>query len=210
MRRRFLRSRADHKVGVCHVGFRAKGGIWCGALLLFRHCAHSAWPSLSMTPRGSADDRRNGLARPLGSGKHALAARCRVQRRSVPIPQRPRGQEHGYRASLRAWPGSRQQKRAKRQNSKKISRLKPKLPSRTATAQLSVNLDCGPWVRLSLMTLWRVALETVDEPGFGRPEGEPVAPGLLQCNEELPTALHRFRVEVVPALELGLESKLAA
>jgi predicted transposase YbfD/YdcC len=41
--------------------------------------------------------------------KHALATRCRVQRRSVPIPQRPWSQEHGYRASLRAWPGSRQQ-----------------------------------------------------------------------------------------------------
>ena len=65
-------------------------------------------------------------------------------------------------------------------------------------------------VRLSLMTLWRVAFETVDEPGFGGPEGEPVAPGLLQCNEELPTALHGFRVQFVPTLELGLESKFAA
>jgi hypothetical protein len=65
-------------------------------------------------------------------------------------------------------------------------------------------------VRLSLMTLRRVALETIDEPGFGRPEGEPVAPGLLQRNEELPTALHGFRVQFVATFELGLESKLAA
>jgi predicted transposase YbfD/YdcC len=68
-------------------------------------------------------------------------ARCRIQRRSVPIPQRPRSQEHGYRASLRAWPGSRQQKRAKRQKLKKIRRLEPQLSSRAATAQVSVNLD---------------------------------------------------------------------
>ena len=36
-------------------------------------------------------------------------------------------------------------KNAKRQNSKKISRLEPKLPSRAAAAQLSVNLDSEPW-----------------------------------------------------------------
>src|SRR5215510_7826479 len=64
--------------------------------------------------------------------------------------------------------------------------------------------------RVSLMALGRIALELVDEPGLGRAEGEPVAPGLLQPDEELPTALHRLLVEVVPALELDLERKLAA
>src|SRR6516225_5956875 len=62
-----------------------------------------------------------------------------------PDTQRPRSQKHGYRASLRAWLGSRQQKRAKRQNSREIRRVEPELPSRTATAQVRVNLDSEPW-----------------------------------------------------------------
>src|SRR5215510_8151262 len=64
--------------------------------------------------------------------------------------------------------------------------------------------------RVSLIALGRIALEPVDEPGLGRAEGEPVAPGLLQRDEELPTAVHRPLVEVVSALELGLERELAA
>src|SRR5215469_11971995 len=65
-------------------------------------------------------------------------------------------------------------------------------------------------VRPSLMGLGRIALEPVDEPGLRRAEGEPVMPGLLQCDEELPTAVHRLLVQFVRALELGLERELAA
>jgi len=60
------------------------------------------------------------------------------------------------------------------------------------------------------MGLGRIAFEPVDEPGLGRAEGEPVAPGLLQRNEELPATVHRLVVQFVRALELGLECKLPA
>ena len=59
------------------------------------------------------------------------------------------------------------------------------------------------------MGLGRIAFKPVDEPGLGRAQGEPVAPGLLQRNEELPTTIHRLLVQLVRALELGLERKLA-
>src|SRR5262245_32742564 len=64
--------------------------------------------------------------------------------------------------------------------------------------------------RVLLVALGWIALEPIDEPGLGSAEGEPIAPGLLQLDEELPTALHRLLVELVPALELGLEGELAA
>src|SRR5215813_10327641 len=60
------------------------------------------------------------------------------------------------------------------------------------------------------MGLGRVAFEPVDEPGLGRSEREPVATGLLQRNEELPTPVHRLLVQFVRALELRFECKLAA
>ena len=60
------------------------------------------------------------------------------------------------------------------------------------------------------MGLGRIAFEPVDEPGLGRAQGEPVVPGLLQGNEELPATVHRLLVQFVGALELGLECKLAA
>src|SRR5215469_3323231 len=60
------------------------------------------------------------------------------------------------------------------------------------------------------MRLGRIALEAIDEPGLGGAEEEPVAPGLLQFNKELPTAVHRLFVQFVPALELDLERELAA
>ena len=60
------------------------------------------------------------------------------------------------------------------------------------------------------MSLRRIALKPVDEPGLGGAEGEPVAPGLLQCNEELATAVHRLVVQFVAALELGLEGEFTA
>jgi hypothetical protein len=52
--------------------------------------------------------------------------------------------------------------------------------------------------------------EPIDEPGLGRAEEEPVTPGLLQRDEELLTTVHCFLVDVVAALEFGLERKLAA
>jgi hypothetical protein len=60
------------------------------------------------------------------------------------------------------------------------------------------------------MTLGRVAFKPIDEPGLGRAEEEPVTPGLLQRDEELLTTVHCFLVDVVAALEFGLERKLAA
>src|SRR6516162_9527589 len=60
------------------------------------------------------------------------------------------------------------------------------------------------------MRLGRIALEAVYEAGLGGAEGEPVAPGLLQFNKELPTAVHRPFVQFVPALELDLERELTA
>ena len=59
---------------------------------------------------------RQGRARPLGRRKHALAARCRVQRRSVALPNRPWRQKHGRRAALRPRSRARQQNQGKRQN----------------------------------------------------------------------------------------------
>jgi hypothetical protein len=55
------------------------------------------------------------------------------------------------------------------------------------------------------MTLGRVAFKPIDEPGLGRAEEEPIAPGLLQRDEELLTTVHCFLVDVVAALEFGLE-----
>ena len=66
---------------------------------------------------------RQGGSRPLGRRKHALAARCRVQRRSVPIPNRSRRQKHGRRPSLRPRPRSRQQTNRKRQIPPKTGRM---------------------------------------------------------------------------------------
>ena len=59
------------------------------------------------------------------------------------------------------------------------------------------------------MTLGRVAFKPIDEPSLGRAEEEPVTPGLLQRDEELLTTVHCFLVDVVAALEFGLERKLA-
>ena len=62
----------------------------------------------------------------------------------------------------------------------------------------------------SLVGLWRFAFEAVDKTGLGRAEREPIVPGLLQCNEELPTTVHCLFMEFVLALELDLERELAA
>src|SRR6516225_7341306 len=60
------------------------------------------------------------------------------------------------------------------------------------------------------MRLGRIALEAVDEPGLGGAEGEPVAPGLLKFNKELPTAVDLLFVQFVATLEFDLERVLAA
>jgi hypothetical protein len=59
------------------------------------------------------------------------------------------------------------------------------------------------------VTLGRIALEPIDEPGLGRAEKEPVITGLLQRDEELLAAVDYFLVDLVPSFEFGLESKLA-
>jgi hypothetical protein len=59
------------------------------------------------------------------------------------------------------------------------------------------------------MTLGRVALKPIDQPGLGRAKEQPVSTGLLQRDEELLTTVHCFLVDVVAALEFGLERKLA-
>ena len=60
------------------------------------------------------------------------------------------------------------------------------------------------------MGLGRISFEAVDKTSLGRAEGEPIAPGLLQCNKKLPTAIHRLFVQFVAAVELDLEGVLAA
>jgi len=52
--------------------------------------------------------------RPLGRRKHALAARRRVRRRSLPIPLRPRRQKHGRRPPFRPRPRPRKQNQRQR------------------------------------------------------------------------------------------------
>ena len=60
------------------------------------------------------------------------------------------------------------------------------------------------------MTLGRVAFKPIDEPSFGGAEKQPVSTRLLQRDKELLTTVHCFLVDVVAALEFGLERKLAA
>src|SRR5580704_6272168 len=59
------------------------------------------------------------------------------------------------------------------------------------------------------MALRWIALEPVDKPGFGGAEEQPVVTGLLQRDEELLTAVQRFVVDIIPALEFGLKRELA-
>ena len=61
-----------------------------------------------------------------------------------------------------------------------------------------------------LMTLGRIALESINQPGLGRAEEEPVISGLLQGDKEPLTAVDHLVVDIVATLEFGLERKLAA
>ena len=81
---------------------------------------------------------------PLGRRKHALAPGCRVQGRSVALPNRPRCQKHGRRQTLRPRPRTRQQGQGKRQNPSKVRRPGPEIPARNPPAQMTVNLDSVP------------------------------------------------------------------
>ena len=60
------------------------------------------------------------------------------------------------------------------------------------------------------MTLGQVALKPIDEPSLGRAEDEPVVTRLLQVDKELLTTVFCFLVDIVPAIEFGLERKLTA
>ena len=61
-----------------------------------------------------------------------------------------------------------------------------------------------------LMTLGRVALKPIDQPGLGRAKEQPVSTGLLQRDKALLATANCFPMDVVPAIEFGLERKLAA
>src|SRR5450830_1733813 len=89
---------------------------------------------------------RRRRARPLGSREYALAARCRVQGRPVPLPRRPRRQKHGRDPPLRSRPRTRQQIEGKRQDTTQKRRLEPRLPSPNPATQMTVNLDSEPCV----------------------------------------------------------------
>src|SRR6516165_6540232 len=60
------------------------------------------------------------------------------------------------------------------------------------------------------MRLRWIALEPIHQTGLCSAKRKPVAPGLLQCDKELPTAVHRPFVQFIFALELDLERVLAA
>ena len=74
------------------------------------------YPPLYLVRAARHRTHRQGCARPLGRREHALAARCRVQGRSVALPDRPRSQEHGHRPPLRSRPRARQQGQGERQD----------------------------------------------------------------------------------------------
>ena len=80
---------------------------------------------------------RRWLARPLGRRKHALAARRRVQARSVALPRRPRPQEHGRHPTVLPRPPARQHIHTKRQNTKKSSKLEYRFPPPAASNKRS-------------------------------------------------------------------------
>src|SRR6516165_5312342 len=60
------------------------------------------------------------------------------------------------------------------------------------------------------MTLGWIAFKPIDKPSLGRAEEQPVSTRLLQRDKELLTTVNCFLMDVVPAIEFGLERKLAA
>src|SRR6266852_1802652 len=62
---------------------------------------------------------------------------------------------------------------------------------------------------LSLMSLGRIALETIDDAGLRRSERHPLVRETLQREEELLDAVLHLRMEIVLPVELGLERILA-
>src|ERR1700737_1494490 len=62
------------------------------------------YPPLYLVRAARYRTHRQGRARSLGHREHALAARCRIQGRSVALSDRPRSQEHDYRPPLRSRP----------------------------------------------------------------------------------------------------------
>src|SRR3979409_2414931 len=62
------------------------------------------YPPLYLVRAARYRTHRQGRARSLGHREHALAARCRIQGRSVALSDRPRSQKHDYRPPLRSRP----------------------------------------------------------------------------------------------------------
>ena len=61
-----------------------------------------------------------------------------------------------------------------------------------------------------LVTLRRIAFQAIDKRCFGGSENKPIMSRLLQSDEELLTAGHRFLVYVFPSLEPSLKRELTA
>src|SRR5882724_728167 len=87
------------------------------------------YPPLHLVRPARYQTHRQRRARPLGRREHALAARCRIQGRSVTLSDRPRSQEHGYRPPLRSRPSARQQGQRERQDTPQNRRLEPGFPA---------------------------------------------------------------------------------
>src|SRR5262249_15121466 len=61
----------------------------------------------------------------------------------------------------------------------------------------------------SLVRLRRGTLQSVHRAGLGGPEGDPIAGGVLKCQEERLAAPQGFLLELLAALELDLKGELA-
>ena len=83
-------------------------------------------------------------ARPLGRREHALAARRRVQGRSVALSRWPCSPEHGRRPTLLARTRTRQHIQRQRQNPQKESQLEHRLPPPNPPDEMTINLDSLP------------------------------------------------------------------
>src|SRR6202034_4351428 len=105
---------------------------------------HFRHPALHLLCPARYRTARRRLARPLGSRKHALGARRRVQGRPVALPRRPRRQEHGRRPSLLTRPHPRRQIQGKRQNPPKIGELESGFPPPNPANEMTVNLESVP------------------------------------------------------------------
>jgi hypothetical protein len=83
----------------------------------------TAVPTSPLPPRYRAHQQRH--SRPLRRRKNALAARRRIQGRSIALPRRPRRQEHGRRPQLRSRPRPQHQNQGQHQARRKRAGWNP-------------------------------------------------------------------------------------